>query len=45
MLGVAQPAALQMYAIEAPHANAQEEEIPLLECALTLRIYSKRRAW
>ncbi len=37
MLGVAQPAALQMSAIKAPRANAQEEATPLIECALTPR--------
>ncbi len=37
VLGAAQPAALQMSAIEAPRANAQEEATPLVECALTPR--------
>ncbi len=39
------PAALQMSAIEAPRAKAQEEATPLVECALTPRGHSKRRAW
>ncbi len=45
MLGVAQPAALQMSAIEAPNANAQEEATPLVGCALTPRGHGKSRAW
>ncbi len=45
VLGVAQPAALQMSAIEAPRAKAQEEATPLVECALTPRGHGKRRAW
>ncbi len=43
--GVAQLAALQMSAIEAPRAKAQEEATPLVECALTPRGHGKRRAW
>ncbi len=45
MLGVTQPAALQMSAIEAPRAKAQEEEAPLVECALKPRGHGKHRAW
>ncbi len=45
VLGAAQPAALQMSAIEAPRANAQEEATPLVECALTPRGHGKCRAW
>ncbi len=41
MLGVTQQAALQMSAIEALRANAQEEETPLVECALTSRGHGK----
>ncbi len=37
-------AALQMSAIEAPRAKAQEEATPLIECALTPRGHGKRRA-
>ncbi len=44
VLGVAQPAAIQMSAYEATRANAQEEATPLVECALTPRGYGKRRA-
>ncbi len=36
---------LQMSAIEAPRARAQEEATPLVECALTPRGHGKRRAW
>ncbi len=45
MLGVAQPAALQMSAIEVPRTDAQEEETPLIECVLIPREHGKCQAW
>ncbi len=45
MLGVVHPASLQISAIEAPRSNAQEDAMPLVECALTPRGHGKRRAW
>ncbi len=45
MLGVAQPAALQMSAIEAPCTIAQEDATPLVKCSLTPRGHGKSWAW